>query len=30
MLVFRIDVQLIEHTYRSKFLAMLPPVDVGV
>ena len=27
---FRIDAQLIEHTYSSKFLTMLPPVDVGV
>ena len=26
----RIDAQLIEHTYRSQFLTMLPPVDVGV
>ena len=27
---FRIDAQLIEHAYRSKFLTMLPPADVGV
>ena len=27
---FRIDAQLIEHAYRSKFLAMLPSADVGV
>ena len=27
---FRIDAQLIEHAYRSKFLAMLASVDVGV
>ena len=27
---FRIDAQLIEHAYRSQFLTMLPPADVGV
>ena len=27
---FRIDAQLIEHTYRSQFLTMLASVDVGV
>ena len=27
---FRIDAQLIEHAYRSKFLATLPSADVGV
>ena len=27
---FRIDAQLTEHTYRSKFLTMLPSADVGV